>query len=111
MNTSPVIVVVGSPNAGKSTLVNRLSGSRQAVVHETAGVTRDRKEIEVEWRGCLLRMIDTGGYDTAEEARVPQVRTPVCPDTVMRSRGYFAGSNTGVRDRKTLRNLPHHNNS
>ena len=68
MNTSPVIVVVGSPNAGKSTLVNRLSGSRQAVVHETPGVTRDRKEIEVEWRGCLLRMIDTGGYDTAEDS-------------------------------------------
>lgn len=68
MKESPIIVVVGSPNAGKSTLINRLSGSRQAVVHETPGVTRDRKEIEVEWRGCLLRMIDTGGYDTGGDS-------------------------------------------
>ncbi len=64
----PVIVVVGSPNAGKSTLVNRLSGSRQAVVHETPGVTRDRKEFEVEWEGRLFTMVDTGGYDTSEDA-------------------------------------------
>ena len=68
MKEPPVIVVVGSPNAGKSTLVNRLSGSRQAVVHETPGVTRDRKEIEVEWAGHLLRLIDTGGYDTSADA-------------------------------------------
>jgi GTP-binding protein len=62
------VVVVGSPNAGKSTLVNRLAGSRQAVVHETPGVTRDRKEFEVEWEGRLFTMIDTGGYDTTEDA-------------------------------------------
>jgi GTP-binding protein len=68
MKEAPVIVIVGSPNAGKSTLINRLSGSRQAVVHETPGVTRDRKEIEAEWRGRLLRLIDTGGYDTTEDA-------------------------------------------
>jgi len=68
MNALPVVVVVGSPNAGKSTLVNRLSGSRQAVVHETPGVTRDRKEIEVEWGGRSLLMIDTGGYDTNEDS-------------------------------------------
>ena len=64
MSAPPTVVVVGSPNAGKSTLVNRLSGSRQAVVHETPGVTRDRKDVEVEWEGRLMRMIDTGGYDT-----------------------------------------------
>ena len=68
MKGAPVIVVVGSPNAGKSTLVNRLSGSRQAVVHETPGVTRDRKEMDVEWSGRLMRMVDTGGYDTTEDA-------------------------------------------
>jgi GTP-binding protein len=68
MSTPPTIVVVGSPNAGKSTLVNRLSGTRQAVVHESPGVTRDRKDVEVEWEGRLMRMVDTGGYDTAEES-------------------------------------------
>ncbi len=61
----PVVVVVGSPNAGKSTLVNRLSGSRTAVVHETPGVTRDRKEVEVEWRGRRFVLVDTGGFDTS----------------------------------------------
>jgi GTPase len=68
MNSPPTIVVVGSPNAGKSTLVNRMSGSRQAVVHETPGVTRDRKQIEVDWEGRLMNVIDTGGYDTAEDS-------------------------------------------
>ncbi len=68
MKAPPTIVVVGSPNAGKSTLVNRLSGSRQAVVHETPGVTRDRKVIEVEWEGRLINMVDTGGYDTTADA-------------------------------------------
>ena len=66
--TPPTVVVVGSPNAGKSTLVNRLSGSRAAVVHETPGVTRDRKDLDVEWRGCHVRLIDTGGYDSAEDS-------------------------------------------
>ncbi len=65
MTTPPTIVVVGSPNAGKSTLVNRLSGSRVAVVHESPGVTRDRKDVDVEWEGRQLRLVDTGGYDTA----------------------------------------------
>jgi GTPase len=68
MNRLPVVAVVGSPNAGKSTLVNRLTGTRATVVHETPGVTRDRKEIEVEWTGHRLLLVDTGGYDTTEDA-------------------------------------------
>jgi GTP-binding protein len=68
MTTLPVVAVVGSPNAGKSTLVNRLTGTRATVVHETPGVTRDRKEIEVEWTGRRMLLVDTGGYDTTEDA-------------------------------------------
>ena len=68
MKTLPIVAVVGSPNAGKSTLVNRLTGTRATVVHETPGVTRDRKEIEVEWTGHHLLLVDTGGYDTTEDA-------------------------------------------
>src|SRR5688500_16679242 len=57
------IAVVGFPNVGKSTLVNRLAGGREAVVHPEAGVTRDRKELECEWNGLLFKLIDTGGVD------------------------------------------------
>lgn len=60
------VAVVGYPNVGKSTLVNRLSGSRTAIVHETPGVTRDRKEVEVEWNGERFMMIDTGGVDQGD---------------------------------------------
>lgn len=62
----PRVAVVGYPNVGKSTLVNRLSGSREAVVHEQPGVTRDRKEIEAEWNGRQFVLVDTGGLDAAE---------------------------------------------
>src|SRR3954451_16110957 len=60
------VAVVGYPNVGKSSLVNRLSGSREAVVHETSGVTRDRKEVEAEWNGRTFALIDTGGVDLAD---------------------------------------------
>src|SRR3954464_8475919 len=62
----PKVAVVGYPNVGKSSLVNRLSGSREAVVHETAGVTRDRKEVEADWNGRTFSFIDTGGVDLAD---------------------------------------------
>src|SRR6476661_2735390 len=57
------VAVVGYPNVGKSTLVNRLSETREAVVHEKSGVTRDRKEIETEWNGRRFLLVDTGGVD------------------------------------------------
>ncbi len=63
----PKVAIVGYPNVGKSTLVNRLSGTREAVVHELAGVTRDRKEVEAEWNGRRFSLVDTGGVDLAEE--------------------------------------------
>jgi len=57
------VAVVGYPNVGKSSLINRLSGSRGAVVHERPGVTRDRHEIACEWNGRRFTLIDTGGVD------------------------------------------------
>jgi len=60
------VAIVGFPNVGKSTLVNRLSGTRAAVVHETPGVTRDRKELVCEWNGKRFLLIDTGGVDIAD---------------------------------------------
>jgi GTP-binding protein len=61
------VAIVGFPNVGKSTLVNRLTESRAAVVHETPGVTRDRKELVCEWRNERFLLIDTGGVDIAGE--------------------------------------------
>jgi len=56
------VVVVGRPNVGKSSLVNRLAAKRIAVVEEQRGVTRDRKAVEVEWRGVSFDVVDTGGW-------------------------------------------------
>jgi GTPase len=61
------IAIVGYPNVGKSSLVNRLTESREAVVHERPGVTRDRKELRTEWNGRSLTLIDTGGVDLEDE--------------------------------------------
>src|SRR5271155_951549 len=57
------VAIVGYPNVGKSSLVNRLTGSREAVVHERAGITRDRKELPCEWNGRRFALVDTGGVD------------------------------------------------
>jgi GTPase len=64
------VAIVGFPNVGKSTLVNRLTGTRAAVVHETAGVTRDRKELVCEWTGKQFLLVDTGGVDIADESPI-----------------------------------------
>ena len=58
----PVVAVVGRPNVGKSTLVNRFVGKRAAIVEEHPGVTRDRKELQVEWAGRHFTVVDTGGW-------------------------------------------------
>jgi GTPase len=60
------VAIVGFPNVGKSTLINRLTSTRQAVVHETHGTTRDRKELICEWQGNRFMLIDTGGVDIAD---------------------------------------------
>ena len=66
------VAVVGFPNVGKSTLVNRLTGSRATVVHEQPGVTRDRKELVVEWGKARFVLIDTGGVDIADPSPLTQ---------------------------------------
>jgi GTP-binding protein len=63
MSTLPVVAVVGRPNVGKSTLVNRVIGSRSAVVEELSGVTRDRREFDVDWAGRDFVLVDTGGWE------------------------------------------------
>ena len=64
------VAVVGFPNVGKSTLVNRLSATREAVVFETPGVTRDRKEVVCEWVGKRFILVDTGGVDLADRSQL-----------------------------------------
>ncbi|MEA2371671.1 MAG: GTPase [Solirubrobacteraceae bacterium] len=61
------VAVLGYPNVGKSSLVNRLSGTREAVVHARPGVTRDRNELDCDWNGRTFTLIDTGGIDLTDE--------------------------------------------
>ncbi|HTU30935.1 MAG TPA: ribosome biogenesis GTPase Der [Solirubrobacteraceae bacterium] len=69
------VAIVGYPNVGKSSLVNRLTESREAVVHERAGITRDRKELRTDWNGRQLTLIDTGGVDLQDaDAMAAQIQ-------------------------------------
>ncbi|GAA2073209.1 MULTISPECIES: ribosome biogenesis GTPase Der [Aeromicrobium] len=63
MSTQPVLAVIGRPNVGKSTLVNRIIGRREAVVEDVPGVTRDRVPYDAVWNGRAFTVVDTGGWD------------------------------------------------
>jgi GTP-binding protein len=78
----PVVIIVGRPNVGKSTLFNRIVGGRKAIVDDQPGVTRDRKYMPAEWAGRHFTLVDTGGYlpesqDRIERAIVEQVNIAI----------------------------------
>ena len=66
----PTVAIVGFPNVGKSTLVNRLVGGTEAVTSPEPGVTRDRKRLATEWNGIRFELVDTGGIDLGDEAEL-----------------------------------------
>ncbi len=70
MSAIPTVAVVGFPNVGKSTLVNRLVGGNEAVTGAEPGVTRDRKRLRCEWNGVAFELVDTGGIDLDDEAEL-----------------------------------------
>src|SRR5260370_23984526 len=68
----PSLVIVGRPNVGKSTLFNRLTGTRRSIVTNEPGITRDRIYGKAEWRGRALEIVDTGGILPDDKALIPQ---------------------------------------
>jgi len=63
MSRTPIVVILGRPNVGKSTLVNRIVRRKAAVTNEEAGVTRDRRQFDAEWAGREFHVVDTGGWE------------------------------------------------
>jgi GTPase len=78
MSTLPIVAIVGRPNVGKSTLINRICGGREAIVHDEPGVTRDRLYLPADWNGYYFQIVDTGGlvFEDKEEF-LPKIRQQV----------------------------------
>lgn len=96
---NPQIAVVGRPNVGKSSLVNRLAGERIAVVEEHRGVTRDRKTVTAEWKGISFDLVDTGGWLNAGdelEQKVSEQSEKAIPGSALVL--FVVDVNTGVTD-------------
>jgi GTP-binding protein len=100
MSRLPIIAIVGRPNVGKSTLVNRIVGGRPAVVEEMPGVTRDRREFVADWSGRTFLVVDTGGWEIqpgapfAEEIREQAEAAVRSADAVV----FVADATTGITD-------------
>jgi GTP-binding protein len=96
----PIVAVVGRPNVGKSSLVNRIVGGRQAVVEEMPGVTRDRRNFEAEWAGRSFVLVDTGGWEASpsdsisESIRVQAEAAVSGSDAIL----FLVDANTGITD-------------
>ena len=79
MKRKPIVAVVGRPNVGKSTFVNRLVGARQSIVDDLPGVTRDRLYFDVTWQNKEFTVIDTGGI-------IPVTKTKSCSTSLRRQK-------------------------
>ncbi|WP_375003454.1 ribosome biogenesis GTPase Der [Aeromicrobium sp. CTD01-1L150] len=95
----PVLAIIGRPNVGKSTLVNRIIGRREAVVEDVPGVTRDRVPYEAEWNGKAFTVVDTGGWDPdarglAERIAVQAELAVQAADAVL----FVVDANVGITD-------------
>ncbi len=71
MSKKPIVAIIGRPNVGKSTFVNRLAGARHSIVDDAPGVTRDRKYFDVQWLDKVFTVIDTGGIVPSDEEDIP----------------------------------------
>lgn len=71
MSKKPIVAIIGRPNVGKSTFVNRLAGARHSIVDDAPGVTRDRKYFDVQWLDKIFTVIDTGGIVPSDEEDIP----------------------------------------
>src|SRR3989338_6305536 len=71
--THQKIAIVGRPNVGKSSLFNRIVGSRKAIVEATSGTTRDRLHADIKWKGKTFTIVDTGGFERARKGDISRL--------------------------------------